>query len=187
MIITLSGLPGSGKTTIAAMLAERLGVPWYSMGDLRGKMAQERGITIDQLNAIGESEAFTDKEVDDYQAKLGKSGDPFVIDGRLSWHFIPHAFKAFLSVEPAEGARRVFQAQQAHAREDEREYASQGEAEAALRARNESDRRRYEKYYGVDPFKRDNYDLWIDTSALTPQQIVEAILEAVEKKGLSRP
>lgn len=183
MIITLSGLPGSGKTTIAAMLAERLGVPWYSMGDLRGKMARERGITIDQLNAIGESEAFTDKEVDDYQARLGKSGEPFVIDGRLSWHFIPHAFKAFLSVDPAEGARRVFEAQQSHAREDERTYSSVEEAEAALRARTESDQRRYEKYYGLDIFKKGNYDLWIDTSHLNPQQIVEAVLAGAEAKG----
>ncbi|TAK04077.1 hypothetical protein EPO34_02890 [Patescibacteria group bacterium] len=182
MIITLSGLPGSGKTTIASMLSERLGVEWYSMGDLRGKMAAERGLSIDELNALGETEAFTDKEVDDYQTKLGASGDAFVIDGRLSWHFIPKAYKVFLSVDPKEGARRVFEAQKARERADERTYASQDEAEAALRARNESDQRRYRKYYGLDIFQKANYDLWLDTTTLTPQQIVATILAAVEAR-----
>ena len=182
MIITLSGLPGSGKTTIASMLAERLGVPWYSMGDLRGKMAADRGMTIDQLNALGESEAFTDKEVDDYQAKLGTGAESFVIDGRLSWHFIPQAFKVFLYVDPVEGARRVFEAQKTHARADEAAYGSIEDATRALEARTASDQRRYQKYYGLDIMRRDNYDLWLDTSSLTPQQIVATVLAAVEAR-----
>ncbi|MBU0540313.1 AAA family ATPase, partial [Patescibacteria group bacterium] len=67
MIITISGVPGSGKTTVAKILAERLGMKFYSMGDLRGKMATERGLTIDELNKLGETEAFTDNDVDTYQ------------------------------------------------------------------------------------------------------------------------
>ncbi|OGL66945.1 hypothetical protein A2856_00380 [Candidatus Uhrbacteria bacterium RIFCSPHIGHO2_01_FULL_63_20] len=182
MVITLSGLPGSGKTTIASMLAERLGVNWYSMGDLRGKMAAERGLTIDQLNELGEKEAFTDKEVDDYQAKLGVSGESFVIDGRLSWHFIPDAFKVFLYVDPSVGAQRVIDSQKHKERPDEQAYVSVEDAERVLCARMESDQRRYQKYYGLDILKRDNYNLWIDTSKLTPQQIVATILAAVEAR-----
>ena len=180
MIIALTGLPGSGKTTVASMLAERLGVPWYSMGDLRGKMAADRGMSIDELNALGETEAFTDNEVDEYQKKLGESGESFVIDGRLSWHFIPSAFKVFLYVDPKVGAERVFQAQQAKARPDERKYASAEEAQTALSERVASDQRRYQKYYGLDIMDRANYDLWIDTSPIPPQPIVEMILKAVQ-------
>jgi len=180
MIIALSGLPGSGKTTIAAMLSERLGVPWYSMGDLRGKMAADRGLTIDELNALGEKEAFTDNDVDAYQKKLGEGGEAFVIDGRLSWHFIPDAFKVFLFVDPKVGARRVFEAQQVQSRPDERRYASAEEAERMLAERVASDQRRYEKYYGLDIMDRKNYDLWLDTSAMNPQGIVDAVLKAVQ-------
>jgi cytidylate kinase len=39
MIITISGLPGSGKTTVARMVAERIGFRHYSAGNMRGEMA----------------------------------------------------------------------------------------------------------------------------------------------------
>ena len=41
MIITISGLPGSGKSTIGKMLAKKLGYKFYSMGDLRGKIEKK--------------------------------------------------------------------------------------------------------------------------------------------------
>ena len=64
MIITISGKPGSGKSTVAKIIAAKLGLNKYSIGDLRGKMALDRGITIDELNEVGEKEDFTDKEAD---------------------------------------------------------------------------------------------------------------------------
>ena len=120
MVISITGSPGSGKSTIAKMLATALNVPWYSVGDLRGKMAQERGMTIDELNALGETEAFTDHDVDEYQKKLGESGESFIIDGRLSWHFIPSSLKVFLNVDPTVAATRIFGASKAGKRKDEK-------------------------------------------------------------------
>ena len=95
MIITLTGLPGAGKSTIAELLSKKLDTPWYSIGTLRGKMAEERGMTIDEFNTLGESEDFTDKEVDEYQKKLGKNTEKLIIDGRLSWYFIPNFKNVF--------------------------------------------------------------------------------------------
>ena len=69
MIISISGVPGSGKTSVAKIIADKLGMNFYSMGNMRGKMALDRGMTIDELNALGEKEAFTDAEVDEYQKK----------------------------------------------------------------------------------------------------------------------
>ena len=183
MIITITGLPGSGKTTIVKMLSEKLNVPWYSVGDLRGKMAKERGITIDALNEIGESEAFTDKDVDDYQTELGKRGESFVIDGRLSWHFIPNSFKLFLDVDSNVGATRIFEASKAGERSDETAYKDVDEAKQFIENRIASDSRRYQKYYGVDFLDRTNYDLVIDTSSMTPESIVERVIECVRGVG----
>ena len=67
MIISLNGLPGAGKSTVKNIIAQTLNLKSYSMGDIRGKMAIERGMTIDEFNAMGMNESFTDNDVDHYQ------------------------------------------------------------------------------------------------------------------------
>ena len=188
MIITITGLPGSGKTTVVKQLSETLGVPWYSVGNLRGKMAEERAITIDELNALGETEAFTDKDVDDYQKKLGESGESFVIDGRLSWYFIPNSFKVFLDVDPDVGAKRIFEASQKGERGDEKAYSSVEEVKQFIADRVASDVRRYQKYYGVDFLNRANYNLVLDTTNLTIDEKAKIILDTLQStRGLGTP
>lgn len=183
MIITITGLPGSGKTTIAKMISEYYKIPWYSMGDLRGKMALERGMTLDELNKLGEQEIFTDKEVDDYQTKLGQSGESFVIDSRLSWHFIPNAYKIFLDVEPTVAAGRVMNAPR-EGREDEKPHTSVEEAKTAMAERVASDQRRYQKYYNLDILDRVHYDLAIDTTNKTPEEILTIIISSIKMTPL---
>lgn len=178
MIITLTGLPGAGKTSIARLLSERLNVPRYSMGDLRGKMAQERGMTIDELNDFGMQNDFTDKEVDQFQENLGKTEKAFVIDGWMSWHFIPHAFKVFLEVDPHEGAKRVYEAKRHLTNSDEPAHASVEEAKQTLDARVKQTWQRYKKYYDADFLDRSHYDLIIDTTDKTPKEIVDTILNS---------
>ncbi|MBI5369997.1 cytidylate kinase family protein [Candidatus Uhrbacteria bacterium] len=179
MIITLTGRPGSGKSTIAKRLSENLGIPWYSMGDLRGKMAHERGMTIDEFNTLGETQDFTDTEVDDYQTKLGQEQQDVIMDGRLSWHFIPNSFKIFLDVDEDEAAQRIFDASKKGLRKDERPYASAEEVKERVRARVASDQSRYQKYYGLDYLNQANYDLVIDTTHLSPEQIITQILDKI--------
>jgi cytidylate kinase len=184
MIISLSGVPGSGKTTVGKILAERLGMNFYSVGGLRGKMALERGITIDELNKLGESDASTDTSVDDYQRELGLKEDQFVIEGRLSWHFIPHSFKIFLDCDPRESARRIYEGQKARdgkERHDEKIYESVEEAQAAIESRVASDLLRYQKYYQIDYRAPSNYDLLLDTTEMKgPNETAEKILQILK-------
>jgi len=166
MIISISGAPGSGKTSVGKIVAERLGMPFYSVGGIRGKMALDRGITLDELNRIGENDPTTDTSVDEYQRELGNKEDDFVIEGRLSWHFIPHSFKVYLDCEPHEAARRIHEARkrESEGRGDEPMYASVDEAERILAERVASDIRRYRAYYGIDYRDPSHYDLVLDTT-----------------------
>jgi cytidylate kinase len=45
MIITLSGYPGSGKSTAGKLLAAKLGYNRYSIGDLQRRLAAEHNLT----------------------------------------------------------------------------------------------------------------------------------------------
>jgi cytidylate kinase len=164
MILSISGVPGSGKTSVAKLLAKRLGMNMYSIGDLRGKMAKERGVTIDELNAIGENDATTDTSVDDYQKELGNKEDNFVIEGRLSWHFIPHSFKIFLTCDESQAAQRIYEAKKSSKseRSDEPLYSSEQDALDAIKKRITSDKLRYKKYYDLDYQDPKNYDLVVD-------------------------
>ncbi|MCE9586559.1 cytidylate kinase family protein [Candidatus Uhrbacteria bacterium] len=184
MIITISGVPGSGKTTVAKILSDKLGMPFYSMGGLRAKLAEERRISIDELNAIGEIDPTTDTSVDEYQRELGKTKDNFIVEGRLSWHFIPHSIKIFLSCDLDEAAKRIFDARKnTKTREDEAMYRNVEETRRAIEERTASDVRRYALIYGVDYRDAGHYDFVIDTTTLAgPEATAAVILEKIEAK-----
>lgn len=179
MIIAICGEAGSGKNSVGKELAKRLGYKFYSVGDLRREMARKRGLSIEEFNKLGESEEFTDKEIDKFQEELGKKEDNFVIVGRTSAHFIPHAFKVFLDAELEERARRVFQDS---VNRQEESYSSIEEAKEAIKKRRESDERRYRKYYGINPFDRTGYDLVIDATRIGIEEVVDRIMEEIEKR-----
>jgi predicted cytidylate kinase len=180
MIITISGVPGSGKSTVGKLLAKKLGYEYFSMGDLRGQMAIKKGLTIDELNNLGEKEDWTDKRADEIQTQMGKEKDNFIFEGRLSWYFIPNSFKIFLTVDTKTAAARTLQNRAE--RQDEKQVASLAEAEQAVLQRLASDKKRYLQYYGIDYTKPENYDLTIDTTNLKIDEIVQIILDKIKAK-----
>jgi cytidylate kinase len=175
MIITIHGQAGSGKSSISKLLARRLGYKNYSVGDLRRQIARKHGLTLSELNKLGEKHDWTDREPDKLQQELGEKRKNFVIDGRTCFYFIPHSFKVYLHADLKVRAKRVFH--------DERKaegYRSLKDAEAAILYRDRSDRLRYKKYYRLDISKMRHYDLVIDTTSLSKRQIVERIVEALK-------
>jgi len=177
MIITISGMPGSGKTTVAKLLAKKLRLKFYSIGDLRGRMAMEHGLTIDQLNEIGMREEWTDREADEYQKKLAEKEKDFVIESRLGFYFIPQSLKIFLDVDITTAAQRIFKV----SRPDEKKRKSVKETLESIKKRTESDRMRYKKYYNVDFTDRSQYDIVIDTTNLTVEQVADKIIREIKR------
>jgi CMP/dCMP kinase len=185
MIISITGSPGTGKTSVGKLLAERFGYNFYSVGDLRGKMALEKGVTIDELNALGEKDPSSDLSVDNYQRELGNKEDNFVIEGRLSWHFIPPSFKVYLTCHLDVAAERIFHARKhdMEGRADEAVYTSVKEARDAITHRIASDVVRYQKYYGLDYRDPSHYDLVVDTTDIQGVPAVADVVEAAIKNG----
>ncbi len=176
MIITISGAAGTGKSTVSKMVAEQLGYEHYSTGDFMREMAAERGVTIVELNQMAEEDASLDKELDDRHVSLGEKKDNFVIDGRLSWHFIPKSFKVLLTASMDVRAKRIL------ADKIRKELNNSIEnVKSDIIKRETSEKIRYKELYGVNPYDLDHYDLVVDTDDKTPQEIVDIILKKVKK------
>lgn len=183
MIISISGMPGSGKSTVAKMLSARLGMKRYYVGGMRREIARSRGMTIEELNVLGEKEDWTDRQVDDFQRELGKKEDNFIIEGRTSFFLIPQSLKVFLNVDFPVGAKRIYDDVMSNKdKRNEGRYKTVGDAARAIRKRLESDIRRYKKYYRMDIYDLSHYDLVIDTTKLTPEEVADRIEAAMKKR-----
>jgi len=176
--ITISGFPGSGKTSVGKEIAKNFCCKFYSMGDLRGKMAVEKGMSLNEFNKLGESEFWTDGDVDLYQKKVGEVEDDFVMEGRLSYFFIPQSIKVFLKVDLREGAKRIF----ANQRDDEDEVFSEDEMVLAIEKRIESDKKRYEKYYKVNCYLESEYDIVVNSTNMSIKEVVDLICKKIGEK-----
>ena len=176
MIITISGMPGSGKNTVADILAKELNLKRYSVGNYRREMAKERNMTLEELNRLGEKNEFTDRDADEWQKKIAKTQDNFIIDGRLSWHFIPDSVKIFLDVKPEIGAERIMLDKR-----QEETAKTEKQAVKLWKDRLKSDIKRYKKYYNLNPYNKKNYDFVLDTSKLNIEQATAKVLWFIKK------
>ena len=177
MIITVSGKAGAGKSTIARNLARTFNLKHYSTGDFMREIASKRGISLIKLSALAEKDSTIDKELDERQIRLGKQEDNFVIDGRLSAYFIPNAdCKVFLDADISIRAERILKDK----REDETTE-SLASMIALISEREESEKKRYNEYYGIDYSNPEFYDIIIDTSKLEIDEVVSRITGLIKK------
>lgn len=182
MIISFGGNAGSGKSTTAKQLSEKLGWPRYYVGAIRREKAKERGLTLTEYNKLGETDPSTDYEVDEYQKNLGETEDNFVIEGRTSWLLIPHSLKIFLDVDERVAANRLFkELQNNNDRNEGISFNNVDEVLSLVQQRRQSDDLRYRKYYNdVNVFDHKNFDFVLDTSNLTQDQVFDQVYAFVQ-------
>ena len=174
-IIVMSGDIGSGKSSVAAALKQMTGYDVIGTGTIQRAIAQRRGVTTLELNKISQTDRSIDDEIDSYVVEIGKTQDYLILDSRLAWHFIPAAFKVFLSVDPVVGAERVFNA----SRNDENNPSLEVTLENNLKRQTIEDQR-FHKLYNVNFRKYGNYDLIIDTSFTSPEVIAGKIRDCFD-------
>ncbi len=178
MQIAFSGKLGSGKSTVCAILRDKYGYEIYSTGTVQRKVAEEMNISTLELNKRMKEDPKLDHIIDDAVAKLSRErkGDRLVYDSRMAWHFAENTFKVYMYVDPTVAAERVFNAD----RGDVEKYASVDDAKEQLRARSEEENVRFKDIYGVDNFDYANYDLIIDSTYATPEDIADLIIKEAE-------
>lgn len=180
MIISYNGALGAGKSTIAKKIAEELNFKHYYMGQVLRDLSRERGLNFIDFMKLAEKDSSIDNEIDEYVKKLGREENNFVIESRTAWHFIPDSIKIYLTVDEKEGAKRIYK--QLLEDKDNKRNEEIKPFEKFLKdcqRRVLSENKRYKKYYNINPQNLDNYDFVLDTTNLSPEEVLRENLKFI--------
>ncbi|WP_295116262.1 (d)CMP kinase [uncultured Methanobrevibacter sp.] len=171
MIITIGGLAGTGTTTTAELLSEKLNIPYISAGFVFREMAAERGMSVLEFSKFAEGNDDIDKEIDRRQAEKAKSSDNLIIEGRLSAFFVDNADLKLWLVTPFDvRSQRIA----------EREDKSVDVAKDEIIIREKSEALRYMEIHNIDISNMDIYDLIINTDTFNPENVSEIIIQTLK-------
>ena len=170
MRVTVSGLPGSGTTTLAEALSSRFDLEHVSSGDVFRAMARERGVTLAEFGRIAEEDPEIDREIDERQREIARERDDVVMEGRLSGWMVEDAdLRVWLAAPLEVRAERVA----------DREEQTVEEAQDEIEKRQNSESRRYREIHGIDIGDLSVYDLVIDTSHWDQEGVAAVATTAV--------
>ena len=180
MHITITGKLGSGKSTVAKKLVELYGFEIFSTGAILRAAAAERGMDVLELNKELSAKLDSDRSMDDLidnttiRVASERKDDKLIFDSRMAWHFVPGSFKVFVTVDPRVAAERVMKdPRPGEPAEDIDELC------AELIERSKVEQSRFQTLYGVDYYDYNNYNLVVDSSRRTPDEIVSLIWEGL--------
>jgi cytidylate kinase len=170
MIITVSGPPGSGKSTLSKTVADHFELTLISSGDVFRAMAGERGVNLEEFGQIAEKNRDIDMEIDRRQVELSKQVGDFLFEGRLSGWFIEADLTIMLKTDVRVRARRISQ----------RENISLNQAMDETMVRQQSEATRYRDHYNIDITDLTPYDLVIESSVWDPEATAKIAITAIE-------
>lgn len=184
LIITISGTPGSGKSTIAKNLAKKLKAKRLYIGKIRRNIAKSKNMTLAELNKYALTHPETDVDVDKAVAKQARElakKSIVIVEGRVQFYFLSESFKIFVDVDLNEGAQRIWQdLKKTQSVRNEGDFDSLAEVKKSIQNRIANDKKRYKKYYNLDHTKKSHYDLVIDTTNITAKQATQKVLKAIQ-------
>ena len=170
MILTIGGLAGTGTTTTAKVLSEKLDIPFLSAGSIFREMAKERGMSVLEFSEYSEKDNNIDIEIDRRQAELAKSSENLIIEGRLSAYFVEADLKLWLVTPFNVRAERIA----------DRENKTVDLAKEEIIIREESEALRYKDIHDIDISNMDIYDLVINSGSFNPEQIANIIINTLK-------
>ncbi len=180
MMITITGAPCSGKSTVAKIFALKYGFEVFSTGNFVREMAKERGIDIVEMQGVLNSDPTIDKKIEEMQIQMGKDRlkDNIILESRLGWFCVPKAFSVYVTIPEDEMARRFLSDQE---RKNDRTVTNVQEAKDVLNYRKNQETERYKSIYGINLSDTNNYNCIVENYNKTPEQSADEIYEAYLK------
>jgi cytidylate kinase len=175
LLITVSGPPGSGTTTAAQRVADRLGLELVLGGEVFRALAVERHMSLPEFGLYASDNPEVDVELDSRLARRARDGEA-VIESRLAG-WIAHneglaAVIVWIDCDPRIRAERVAA----------REGVSVERALADNEERQLVERRRYLTLYGIDLSDLSIYELVLDSGELGPAELADRIVDAARHR-----
>jgi len=169
LLITISGPPGSGTTTVSRRVAEALGLERVPGGEVFRQMAAEAGRSLAEFGAYAQDHPEIDLELDRRLEARAREGD-CVIESRLAGWLATRAdltaVRVWIGCDEAVRAQRVAQ----------REGTTPDQAAADNAERAALEHARYRAVYDIDLSDQSIYDLVLDSTRAAPGELAEVII-----------
>ena len=172
--ITLSGELGSGKSTVANYLISKMPFKIVSAGLLFRQLAAQHGMSAKEFNEFIENDPKYDHYVDDTMAELGRTDEKIIFDSRMAWHFVPSSFKIYLYVDVDTATERIFN----DVGRVSESYSDKATARKEIVERRQSEILRYQNFYHCNLDDYSNYDLIVDTSHASRDEVNELVFNS---------
>ncbi len=174
MRLTISGPPGSGKTTACNKLSEILGLKAVVFGKIFRELAAEKHLSLLEFGELAEKDPSIDAAIDARIVEIARQNEDIILESRLSAYMLSRnsipAFKIYLGASPEVRMSRI----------GVREGQSLEDAKKETVERQASEAKRYMMYYNIDINDMSVYDLVVNTDDLDPDGVIDTILKAIE-------
>lgn len=142
MRITVSGLPGSGTTSLSRYLSQRHGFTMISAGEVFRELAKEHSMGLAEFGRLAQENPAFDKMIDARQKEIAEQRDDIIVEGRLSGWMVPGAnLKIWLFAPIGCRIKRIVSRDQ---------IADEKTAEKITIEREQCEAGRYHSYYNID-------------------------------------
>jgi cytidylate kinase len=181
LVICISGMAGTGKSTLAKKIAEKYGLRYYSGGDALRALAAERGYNslgngwwessegLEFLEQRKKDPSF-DKAVDDKLLEYAAQGNVLLDSWTMPW-LVKGGFKIWLAASVEKQAERI----------SGRDNMTVEESLRALQEKEARTKAIYKKLYGFslgEDFSP--FDLILDTDNLTAAEVFNVLSMVID-------
>ncbi len=173
LVIALAGLHGTGKSSQAKRLAKEFNLEYVSIGMIFRELARNKNMDLKTFSEYSETHPEIDEELDELIVQKAKKGN-VIIDSQLAaWKSKNHADMKILLTAPLKiRVQRIA----------DRDQTTYEEALSETLKREDSEKKRYLKLYGIDIDNKKIYDLILNTESLSIDEVYLKLKKELEKK-----